>query len=40
MNSPVWAIWAELAVRKTILRVVFSTFCGQKNLEKNSLKIL
>ena len=43
MNSSVWAIWAVLAVRgkkvdlsfsEQLLRVVFSTFCGQKKIKK------
>jgi hypothetical protein len=42
MNSSVWVVWAVRAVRavrkkvdlsfsEQLLRVVFSTFCGQKN---------
>jgi hypothetical protein len=41
MNSSVWAFWAVQAVREKkedlsfseqLLRVVFSTFCGQKKI--------
>jgi hypothetical protein len=41
MSSSVWADWAAQAVRKKVdlsfseqlLRVFFSTFCGQKKLK-------
>jgi hypothetical protein len=38
MNSSVWAIWAvekvDLSFSEQLLRVVFSTFCGQKKIFK------
>ena len=42
MNSSVWAIWAaqgskekkvDLSFSEQLLRVVFSTFCGQKKIK-------
>ena len=44
MNSSVWAVWAaqgskekkvDLSFSEQLLRVFFSTFCGQNFFEKN-----